>query len=136
MLNINKQATEIETHIPLLKDKLEPICEQYAIDSTLLITEMIKFLNLIHISKQRLSPSYIVDLAWHEFILFTRYYHEFCQQYYGRYIHHTPSKSENPNIYKKTIQHYIVNYNEPPESIWGQAALEEWETSNCGSCHN
>ncbi len=35
-------------------------------------------------------PSKIVDEAWHEFILFTREYHLFCQKAFGRYFHHTP----------------------------------------------
>ncbi len=35
-------------------------------------------------------PSRAVDVAWHEFILFTQAYKEFCQQGIGRFIYHTP----------------------------------------------
>ncbi len=38
-------------------------------------------------------PSRVVDDAWHEFILFTHDYHEFCEQAFGRYFHHTPSSA-------------------------------------------
>lgn len=36
-------------------------------------------------------PSQVVDVAWHEFILFTRQYQRFCQKALGRFLHHTPS---------------------------------------------
>ena len=36
-------------------------------------------------------PSRVVDDAWHEFILMTRLYHQFCDRAFGRYLHHTPN---------------------------------------------
>lgn len=38
-------------------------------------------------------PSQAVDVAWHEFILFTRDYHQFCKKVFGRYLHHTPAEA-------------------------------------------
>ncbi|MCD8524058.1 MAG: hypothetical protein LRY66_11760 [Saccharospirillaceae bacterium] len=38
-------------------------------------------------------PSQVVDLAWHEFILFTRKYQEFCRSAFGRFLHHTPAEA-------------------------------------------
>lgn len=35
-------------------------------------------------------PSRVVDVAWHEFILFTQAYEKFCQYGIGRFLHHTP----------------------------------------------
>lgn len=35
-------------------------------------------------------PSQVVDDLWHEFILFTRNYQQFCSKAFGRYLHHTP----------------------------------------------
>lgn len=37
-------------------------------------------------------PSQVVDLAWHEFILFTRQYQQFCNGAFGRFLHHTPAE--------------------------------------------
>jgi hypothetical protein len=37
------------------------------------------------------SPTKIVDEAWHEFILHTKIYAEYCNRRYGRFIHHVPS---------------------------------------------
>jgi hypothetical protein len=37
----------------------------------------------------------IVDEMWHNFILFTSTYHEFCAHYFGGFLHHLPaSKAE------------------------------------------
>ncbi|SBT04268.1 conserved hypothetical protein [Candidatus Accumulibacter aalborgensis] len=38
-------------------------------------------------------PSQAVDDAWHEFILFTRQYHQFCDRGLGRFLHHTPAEA-------------------------------------------
>lgn len=37
-------------------------------------------------------PSQAVDVAWHEFILFTRGYQRFCSRVIGRFLHHTPAE--------------------------------------------
>ncbi len=42
-------------------------------------------------------PSQLVDALWHEFILDTRAYQTFCQQAFGRFLHHTPTDSSNRN---------------------------------------
>lgn len=36
-------------------------------------------------------PSQVVDDLWHEFILHTRNYEEFCRRAFGRFLHHTPA---------------------------------------------
>lgn len=38
-------------------------------------------------------PSQVTDVAWHEFILFTRRYEEFCMNAVGRFLHHTPAEA-------------------------------------------
>ncbi len=37
-----------------------------------------------------LYESQKIDEAWHRFILFTKDYHEFCNRFFGKYIHHGP----------------------------------------------
>ncbi|KAB1154642.1 hypothetical protein F7018_14030 [Tenacibaculum aiptasiae] len=130
------QLNDILSNIPLLKKKIAEISFKNQVDSDQLLIEMVKFLNLIHITNEKLSPSVLVDLAWHEFILFTRYYNEFCLTHYSRFIHHTPSENSEPKTFQKTIELYIKHYNKPPESIWGSYAIKEWEASDCGACHN
>jgi len=44
--------------------------------------------------RRKLSmPSQAVDDAWHEFILFTRNYQDFCQRGLGRFLHHVPAEA-------------------------------------------
>lgn len=38
-------------------------------------------------------PSKVVDVAWHEFIVFTKAYQRFCRVGLGRFLHHTPSEA-------------------------------------------
>lgn len=38
----------------------------------------------------RFSPSKLVDVGWHNFILYTREYMAFCEKIAGSYIHHAP----------------------------------------------
>ncbi len=36
-------------------------------------------------------PSQVADDLWHEFILYTRNYQDFCRQAFGGFLHHTPA---------------------------------------------
>ncbi len=36
-------------------------------------------------------PSQVVDDLWHEFILYTKNYQDFCQRAFGQFMHHTPA---------------------------------------------
>jgi len=38
-------------------------------------------------------PSEIVDVFWHEFILFTKEYELFCKKGMGHFLHHTPTEA-------------------------------------------
>jgi hypothetical protein len=38
-------------------------------------------------------PSQVADDAWHAFILHTRYYQDFCDKAFGRFLHHTPAEA-------------------------------------------
>ncbi|MDD2926322.1 hypothetical protein [Rhodoferax sp.] len=37
-------------------------------------------------------PSQVVDFAWHEFILHTRAYEQWCRTAFGKLLHHTPAE--------------------------------------------
>jgi len=38
-------------------------------------------------------PSQVVDVAWHQFILFTKNYEIFCKKGLGTFLHHTPTEA-------------------------------------------
>lgn len=52
-----------------------------------------EYFHLCHRARHRMvaMPSQVVDVAWHEFILFTRAYAAFSRQAIGRFLHHTPT---------------------------------------------
>lgn len=43
------------------------------------------------------QPIMVIDEMWHNFILFTREYMEFCQRFFGRYLHHAPFTESEKN---------------------------------------
>ncbi len=50
-------------------------------------------------------PSRVVDIAWHEFILYTKDYHRFCNRAFGCYLHHNPfSEDVDPREIKRSLQ--------------------------------
>jgi len=44
-------------------------------------------------SKAVAMPSQVVDVAWHQFILFTKNYEVFCKKGIGKFLHHTPTEA-------------------------------------------
>lgn len=127
-----QQLTEQEPH---LLTKISNAIDDDAETSKMALEETLKFLFLIHYSESKLTPSLKVDYAWHEFILFTRCYHDFCNQHFGRYIHHHPGgdEKENHRNYLKTLQLYILNIGAPPKELWGDIASELYEEAQCGT---
>ena len=68
-------------------------------EATLLFEDTKRFLYLCG-SKQKgdptLAPPEKVDSGWHEFLLFTEDYQQFCLTFFGRFIHHRPRRLEDP----------------------------------------
>lgn len=54
----------------------------------------------------------VIDDMWHNFILFTREYIEYCENIYGHYLHHSPAREGEPSIPNeevKTVLGYIYD---------------------------
>lgn len=45
----------------------------------------------------------IIDEMWHNFILFTQDYENFCMNHFGRYIHHQPEKRKKGEWYNDSF---------------------------------
>ena len=60
-------------------------------------------------------PSQIADELWHEFILYTQHYQDFCQQPFGRFLHHTPA----------VVMRSGSNSNAGLRRCWRYACIEE-----------
>ncbi|MEX5608152.1 hypothetical protein ABFV58_08945 [Pseudomonas protegens] len=62
-------------------------------------------------------PSQVVDDLWHEFILHTRDYQQFCNQAFGQFLHHTPAAVLGQNAAQQSDNGL--------RRVWRQACLEE-----------
>ncbi len=56
-----------------------------------------------------------VDAIWHQFLLFTKEYHTFCEKYFGQYMHHTPADEEENNTenigkLQKDAENFVMLY--------------------------
>ena len=85
-----------------------------------LVREAKRMLYLYVISKKAISPSKHVDMAWHEMLMFTRFYKEFAQ-FIGVFIHHdpTPGMPDGGKLYADTKKRYEEFFNiKPNPEYW------------------
>lgn len=61
-----------------------------------LFGDMKQFLYLAGNTDLAVAPSKPIDDAWHNFILFTEDYEQFCQSHFGSFIHHVPLVTTEP----------------------------------------
>lgn len=82
----NKISTELQKRYPNLVDRdiekvLKGLREYFIISRISGHSEIIAM------------PSQVVDMAWHEFILFTKAYADFCHKAFGKFHHHIPAEA-------------------------------------------
>lgn len=77
-----------------LRSKLDLSAE----DAKQLFEDTKRFLFLCGTVRGQWSPTELIDEGWHNFILFTKDYAEFCQLFFGRFIHHDPKRIGVPSI--------------------------------------
>jgi hypothetical protein len=114
---------------PFLIEKLlkEHVVETAA-EGEMLFTEVKRFLILVHTNDSKIWDMYSlrVDEVWHQFILFTKQYMDFCQQFFGRYIPHSPSNAPESQIigsdeatsFEDFQRHYWELFSEDIPDVW------------------
>jgi len=80
--------------------------------------EMLVFLDLCARSNDVTAPPKQVDVAWHAFLLHSRDYDAYCQERFGRVIHHQPDDMPDPEAYRRG---YVQRAHYGPEA--GMAGL-------------
>jgi hypothetical protein len=94
------------------------------------IRELKRFLSLTLLVKNpqfgAFVPAQKVDFAWHEFILRTRQYREFCEGLVGAFVDHTPSETRSAGraaaagqLFYYTKQCLQQHFGPTPPYIWG-----------------
>lgn len=122
---------------PILIDKLTQACELERRQATPMLCEVLRFSSLCVAAGQALTPSQRIDLAWHEFILCTRLYSEFCQRYLGRFVHHDPggARETHHHQFQRTLELYTTHFGPPDRQLWGLGhARADHEDAGCGGC--
>jgi len=77
-----------------------------------------------------------VDDMWHTFILFTKDYQSFCEEYLGRFVHHVPSESagERPDLtMRETAQRLFSNID---ERFWSACLNDDCTSCDCCPANN
>jgi hypothetical protein len=111
----------------LVKDRIVETPEE----ADALFTEVKRYIVICALDNTKSWHMYSlrIDECWHQFILFTRQYVDFCRDYFGRYIPHSPSnapevKTVKP-VAKTTFEDFTRRYEElfgaPPSDIWYDA---------------
>jgi hypothetical protein len=97
------------------------------------VTEFRKYMALIALGHAELGMhSSDVDEIWHNFILFTREYAEFCQRICGHMIHHRPNTSRRPELPQASVSEFQTAYTTffgPLAPIW--RARKVLEAGDC-----
>lgn len=60
-----------------------------------IMDQALGFLKLCARMPGNYSPSALVDIGWHTFILYTQEYQKFCDRVAGRFIHHHPNDDKD-----------------------------------------
>jgi len=97
-----------------------------------LFVAMLQFLYICGVERRgrNFSPSPMVDEAWHNFILFTKDYDDFCRIYFGQFIHHRPFTDEYRGSGKsdETLEVLVQHFGQL-SSFWVKNAPED-----CSQC--
>ncbi|MBN9296922.1 MAG: hypothetical protein J0I41_07915 [Filimonas sp.] len=94
------------------------------------ILEYKKFMYLAATSDFMVSPSEIVDTVWHQHLIFTQSYQDFCSTI-GKQIQHVPSTHNKEDFQKfkqakeRTTKLYAEAFGEQPRQIWEYGHIYE-----------
>lgn len=125
---IASAAAVLSYQHPLLVERLQKKEGYNEADAQAAFKDMLRFLYLCGSSSEIYGPTEKIDTAWHHFILFTRDYREFCQQFFGRFIEHRPmSGLAPPNLTENTVAR--------ARAVFGDNLSSNWEIKN-SECNN
>jgi hypothetical protein len=101
------------------------------------LKEYQRFAFLIVAAGHMTVPSDEVDQAWHQHILFTKSWAEFCRNVLRKKVNHEPARagaSDGDRFkagYEQTIDSYRNFFGEPPTDIWPEAAVRFGSDLHC-----
>ena len=92
------------------------------------VTELKRYFLIRYIRKRKVTmESKVVDQAWHQFILDTYAYTNFCELVFGGYLHHHSDHYEPDQDFRGT---YMELYGEELHSMWDNNSSYSQQTFN------
>jgi hypothetical protein len=79
------------------------------------------------------APSKSIDDMWHNFMLHSLAYFDFCALL-GGYIHHQPSERHEPNLYTKTIEDLKRSFGTINTAYWEEVPAGYADCTSCSNC--
>jgi hypothetical protein len=98
--------------------------------------DTVRFLYLAGATDARhIAPTKNIDKGWHAFLMFTRDYADFCQTYFGRFIHHEPRRRGDA---APKVNHLAVTF-DLARQFFGPSLSDNWSydihaIADCQKC--
>ncbi len=97
------------------------------------IAEYKKFIYIAMVGDNHVTPSKVIDQVWHEHMLFTKAYREFCDDVLGQPFDHFPELMPEEDQTGMFNAQYVYAMNiyrgefnaEPPADIWGLPKFDQ-----------
>jgi hypothetical protein len=107
-----------------------------AAEARALFAEVKRYLVLTEVDRTKTwkMHSVRVDEAWHQFVLFTVAYSDFCTKYFGRYRHHSP-RNAPPTELKSAPEATLAEFAARYRDIFGIDLPQVWDDSSSVALH-
>lgn len=96
-----------------------------------LLDDTKRFLFLCGTTTGILAPPPRIDEGWHQFILYTKEYHDFCHRFFGRFIHHLPKTADEV---LKSDGSAVRTTLATARKFLGDSLSTNWEFAQEGNC--
>ncbi len=80
-------------------------------------------LDFVFIMDEAMRP---IDEIWHIFLLYTKDYMEFCDKYFGQYIHHLPDIVPNMEQSEEQFELNLTRFIDYNYDLLGQETIKRW----------
>lgn len=82
---------------PELIDRYKRKLDMNDEDARELFADTKRYLYLCAVAGKPLAPPHAVDQGWHEFLMYTKDYQDFCFAHLGKFVHHNPNPMLRPH---------------------------------------
>jgi hypothetical protein len=108
----------------LLKDHIVQSPEE----GEALFTEVKRYIVLVTSDRTKIweMHSLRIDEVWHQFILFTWEYMDFCKRFFGGYVSHSPSNAPKTEVMKSAKVSTFEDFRNRYEEIFGLELPDAW----------